>query len=241
MSKAFPWKRKRIAAEVHGSDLVSREANDGNSDSVATTSLPITSSNPDRSNPGFGAAYISPSSLLPLPKCGPRKTNKKQRKRSTRILTNSPELRKLIISKQNSCRVKQKKRKKVVEKRKETNDQKKRPMKKRKISSAKKVLFDSSESECNEEIKYDSDQDECETIEEKQRFCDICAEPYENTKAGEVWVQCQCSGCQRCRLTRSSNLDSRHCDGWAHELYVPTTLVTFFVIPVNKLFTVMLS
>ena len=62
-----------IAAEVHGSDLVSREANDGNSDSVAITSLPTTSSNPDRSNPGFGAAYIFPSSLLPLPKCGPRK------------------------------------------------------------------------------------------------------------------------------------------------------------------------
>ena len=52
-----------IAAEVHESDLVSRETNDGNSDSVATTSLPTTSSNPDRSNPGFGAAYISPSSL----------------------------------------------------------------------------------------------------------------------------------------------------------------------------------
>ena len=162
-----------IAAEVHGSDLVSREANDGNSDSVATTSLPTTSSILDRSNPGFGATYISPSSLLPLPKCGPRKTNKKQRKGSTRILTDSPELKKLIISKQNSCRVKQKKRKKVVEKRsrKETNDQKKRPTKKRKISSAKKVLFDSSESECNEEIKYDSDEDECETIEEEQWFC----------------------------------------------------------------------
>ena len=80
-----------IAAEVHGSGLVSREANDGNSDSVATTSLPTTSSNPDRSNSGFGAAYISPSSLLPMPKCGPRKTNKKQRKGSTRILTDSPE------------------------------------------------------------------------------------------------------------------------------------------------------
>ena len=118
--------RNGIAAEVHGSDLVSREVNDGNSDSVATTSLPTTSSNPDRSNPGFGPTCISSSSLLPLPKCGPRKINKKQRKGSTRILTDSPELRKLIISKQNSCRVKQKKRKKVVEKRsrKETNDQK---------------------------------------------------------------------------------------------------------------------
>ena len=82
----------------------------------------------------------------------------------------------------------------MVEKRsrKDTNDQKKRPTKKKKISSAKKVLFDSSESECNEEIKYDGDEDECETIEE-QWFCDICAEPYENSKAGEVWVQCQCS------------------------------------------------
>ena len=46
----------------------------------------------------------------------------------------------------------------MVEKicRKETNDQKKRPTKKRKISSAKKILFDSSESECNEEIKYEN-------------------------------------------------------------------------------------
>lgn len=159
------------------------------------------------------SSYISPRDVIPEPKASLRKgTYKKRKKGRSLILTSTPE--KVKLNQDLS------QKRKMQRKNKETILRKKSKPKKKVVRTPK---LTSSESEDEQMLLND------ETDEEESElwFCEICGEPWENSRPGEIWCQCSCSGCHFCNPSKCRPKTEHPCISWAHSDCTDTSKTCF--------------
>ncbi|XP_026762195.2 uncharacterized protein LOC131843013 [Achroia grisella] len=130
-------------------------------------------------------SIFSPESIRPFPQAGPRNVTSRKRRKAA-ILTDTPEKEALSLEQENKKKKKMVSRKKAVSK---------------KNKQVKKKILQEKDTNKNKQVKRKiiQEKDTSSSSEEEECLCLECCESFADSVAGEGWIQCNT------------------CKGWAHD------------------------
>nr|CAH7715712.1 unnamed protein product [Callosobruchus chinensis] len=129
---------------------------------------------------------FSPEIIRPYPKAGARNTKNKRKTRKSAILTDTPEKDALAL---------------------EQSSKKRQKTEQGGAGKGKKIAKKTGEKCAKRKVLQDSDE---ESVEDDS-FCLVCCESFEQSRAGEEWVQCViCKKWSHVRCTKG-NIDTYVC------------------------------